>query len=303
MQNLKPGLPPYHFQQKVRCVISSIGAPDEDVPNQVSYQVDVPGDKRKGILTAVSASLQPGVEVDAIFISYAGRSLQFKEFRDTDIVHRPSDKDMISMSIPLQSSLVTVEVLEKSGEHYNAVFKDYWGNPYQGPLVSSQRLATGDLVEVAVAGWNSRDLSFILVEDVEREIARQNGRAKYFSGTEKSQDALDRELDWMAAIVSLADSGANDTIFGPMINEAEVLIANIQKEGLSKHWDATVEALKLYTWPKEAPEISRMLQELVDEFTEKDVIEFLSFRLHPSKECPLTPMNRNIIQRIAADKR
>jgi hypothetical protein len=298
-------LPPYFFRQKVRCTIASAPKDDELNPTRFKYLVSLPGDRRQGVLSSDDPNLQPGIELEVAFTSYFGKRLMFNHSSESVTLDTiTSEEEIKFMSLPVHGSLVSVTVVEKSDDGYIAEFKDCWDDTIKGSLASSESLEIGESLDAAVTGWSPDTINFISVREVEKEIERKNARSRYLTGKDfdNNSDDMDMdmdmelEMDWMSAVTSLSNQSEsrNDTL-QPMRDEAEALIEKLLQDGLSKHWDATVVALKIYAYPKENEEISNLLKQLVETHSEKEVIEFLTYRLHPDKECPLTPTSRNIL--------
>ncbi len=292
-------LPPYFFGQKVSCTIGSAPKDDELNPPRVKYLVSLPEDRRQGVLSSDNPNLQTGIELEASFTSYFGKRLMFTHSSESvKLDTTTSEEEIKFMSLPVHGSLVSVTVVEKSDDGYIAEFKNYWADAIKGTLASSESLEIGESIAAAVTGWSPDSMNFISVRDVEKEIERNNARSQYLTGKDlgSSSDDMDLEMDWMSAVTNLSSQieSRNDTL-QPMRDEAEALIEKLQQDGLSKHWDATVSALKMFVYPKQNEEISNLLKQLVETHSEKEVVEFLTYRLHPDKECPLTPTSRDIL--------
>lgn len=287
-------LPPFHHGQRLRC-IPDAALGESDMPPGFRYAVAIPGDRRRGQLITADSNLPLGVELEANFISHDGSGLLLTGFSGIELERPSSDPDIKLMSFPVQGSLVSVTVVEKNAGGYIAEYKDFWGDGLRGVLVSGAVHQVGDCLDAAVSGWSPQKVDFVAAAEIEKEMNRMRERRVYFSGKEPGN--LELEMDWTAAVMQLTASmkpAESEDMFRPMREEAEDLIARLQAEGLKLHWEDTVKALKFYAYPKEHDEVSLILKSFYEKYPEEELIDFLSYRLHPDKECPLTPLTKEI---------
>lgn len=285
-------LPPYHHGQRLRCV-PNVALGKSDMPPGFKYAVEIPGDRRRGQLIAADSNLSLGVEIEASFISYDGAGLMLTIFSGVEAGRPESDPNIKLMSFPVQGSLVSVTVVEKNAGGYIAEYRDYWGEGLRGALVSKAVHLVGDCLDAAVSGWSPQEVTFVAVSEIEKELNRMRERRVYLSG--KKPNSLELEMDWTGAVMQLTASmkpAAFEDMFQGMREVAEDLIARLQAEGLKLHWEETVKALKFYAYPKEHDEVSLILKSFYEKYPEEELVEFLSYRLHPDKECPLTPLTK-----------
>lgn len=294
MSSEKQPLPAYYSSQKLRCRVKSRGKYDQIV-SMATYAVEVPGDRREAELKSNGAELKPGDEVEAIFVSLNGRKVVLAHCTDTYPleVERP-DSEIKEMSEPFKGSLVSVTVLEKLDAGYKVVYKDFWGEDHEGSMRTELQYEPGTIIDVAVAGWPG-EMKFVSIPDIEAEVERRNERSRYLTGQETS---LKNENTWLEAVIGLSPDESVKDLMGDLREKAESLIARLQKEGLRANWDETVEALKMYAYPMEEGEISDLLERLSEQYEEDDLVEFFSYRLHPDKNCPLTPLSRDLLQAL-----
>lgn len=299
--NAKQPLPAYHYSQKILCRVISAPEPDHE-PTMFSYKVEISGDRRQGILTSNDKGLRLGEEIKAEFSMARGKKIVLVYFPETAQLEKlTSDEEMKAMSLLMKGSLVSVIVVEKTDNNYIATYKDYWGETVKGTLVSSQPLKIGDCADAAVCNESKASMSFVSVLDIEKEIDRIHQRDDYFSQKDAQPSPIAEEMDWMAAVIHLSgQSEEMGDVFQPLIEESEALIDNLQKEGLKLHWMETVEALKMYAFPKDEEAISNILKQFIEKYSEAEVLEFLSYRLHPNKEVPMNPVYKDILGALAA---
>lgn len=287
-------LPPYHHGQRLRC-IPDAALGKSDMPPGFKYAVEIPGDRRRGQLISADSNLPLGVELEASFISHDGSGLMLTGFSGIELERSASDPDIKLMSFPVQGSLVSVTVVEKNAGGYIAEYKDFWGEGLRGTLVSEAVHQVGDCLDAAVSGWSPQEVDFVAVAEIEKEMDRMRERQVYLSGREPN--SLELEMDWTGAVMRLTASmkpAEPEDMFQGMREDAEDLIARLQAEGLKLHWEDTVKALKFFAYPKEHDEVSLILKSFYEKYPEEELIDFLSYRLHPDKDCPLTPLTKEI---------